>query len=307
MNPHRLSGKQERRVSEYERDLPEFDAVYTMMADELRERGWQRMQRDDRTYGSQLPWAKTWHRFRLRPGEMTIYAGPNGSWKSLTVGHMLGHCAWHGERVFAASLELVADDQIARLSRQMLCNLHPTRERYDALHDRLGDNLMVYDFVGRLRPERAVALARYAAAELQAQHVLVDNLTMVVPPGRDADEQAARFVAGLYQVGRDTGAHVHLIAHIRKPDDDTRELTRYDIRGTGAAPDMVDNCVMMWLNEGKRRAIDAGRDDRREEPDLWVKVDKQRHGAYRGKLGFWQHEGSLRLCESGIDDPEPYC
>jgi twinkle protein len=306
-DPHRLSGRQERRVSEYERELPEFDAVYTMMATEMRERGWQRLQRDIDTYGSQLPWPKTWRRFRLRPGEMTLYAGPNGSWKSLTVGHMMGHCAWHGERVFVASLELTADDQIARLSRQMLCAESPSRERYDALHNRLGDHWMLYDFVGRLRPERAVALARYAATDLQAQHVCIDNLTMVVPPGRDADEQAARFVAGLYQVGRDTGAHIHLIAHVRKPDDDGRELTRYDTRGTSAAPDMVDNCVMIWNNEAKRRAADAGRDDHREEPDIWVKVDKQRHGRYRGRMGFWRHETSLRLCESAVDILEPYC
>lgn len=303
---HRLSGKQEQRVSEYERELPEFDAIFTAASSELRERGWQRMQRDLNSYGAALPWRKAESRFRLRPSETTIWSGPNGSWKSLTVNFILGHLAFCGQRVFVASLELTADDQLARLATQMLCNSKPTRSRYDALMDRLADNLMVYDFVGSVRPERAVALARYAATDLQAQHVLIDNLTMVVPPGRDADERAARCVAGLYQVGRDTGACMHLIAHVRKPDEGNRFLTRYDIRGTGAAPDMVDNVVMMQINEGKRAARENDDPRRDEEPDVYMTVDKQRHGTYRGRMGFWQHETTMRLCECGFDTPEAY-
>jgi twinkle protein len=302
---HRLDGKQEARVSQYERELPEFDAIFTCASSDIRERGWQRLQRDE-NYGSAMPWHKTHRKFRLRPSETTIWAGPNGSWKSGTVNFILGHMAYHGERAFVASLELTADDQLARLSWQMLCNRHPVRSRYDDLMDRLGDNLMIYDFVGQVRPQRAVALARYAAVELQAQHILIDNLTMVVPPGRDADEQAARFVAGLYQVGRDTGAHIHLIAHVRKPEDQNRMLTRYDIRGTGAAPDMVDNVVMMQINEAKRAAQERDSGAMTEEPDLWVTVDKQRHGGYRGRFGFWQYDTTLRLGENGVDLPEAY-
>ena len=303
---HRLTGRQEKRVSEYERALPEFDAIFTAASADMRERGWQRLQRNTDTYGEPLPWGKTQQRFRLRPSEMTIWAGPNGSWKSLTVNYILGDLAYRGSRVFVASLELTADDQLARMARQMLCAEHPVRSRYNRLMDQLGDNLIVYDFVGRIRPERAVALARYAATDLQAQHVLIDNLTMVVPPGRDSDEQAAKFCAALYQVGRDTGAHIHLIAHVRKPEDSARILNRYDIRGTGAATDMVDNVVMMQVNEAKRVAVDNGKTDRDEEPDLWLTVDKQRHGSYRGRLGFWQVQTSLRLAQSGIDSPEPY-
>jgi twinkle protein len=302
----RLNGAQETRVRDYERELPEADKVFTLASGELRERGWARLQRKEDAYGAALPWPKTETRFRLRPSETTVWAGPNGSMKSLTVNFILAHLAYHAQRVFVASLELTADDQIARIARQMLCNPYPTRARYDALMDRLGDSLMVFDFVGQVRPERAVALARYAATDLQAQHVLIDNLTMAVPPGRDSDEKGARFVAGLYQVGRDTGAHMHLIAHVRKPDDDSRFLNRYDIRGTGAAPDQVDNVVMVQTNETKRKSMEGGSDAKREEPDLFVTVDKQRHGGFRGRMGFWFYERSLRLAESGIETPQEY-
>jgi twinkle protein len=302
----RLGGVQESRVREYERELPEADKVFTLASGDLRERGWHRLQRREDEYGAALPWAKTRTRFRLRPSETTIWAGPNGSMKSLMTNFVLAHLAFHGERVFVASLELTADDQIARIARQMLCNPYPTRARYDALMDRLGESLMVYDFVGQMRPERAVALARYAATDLQARHVLIDNLTMAVPPGRDSDEKGARFVAGLYQVGRDTGAHMNLICHVRKPDDDSRILNRYDIRGTGAAPDQVDNVVMLQINEPKRRAINSGSDSKRDEPDLLMTVDKQRHGGFRGRLGFWFYERSLRLVESNVETPQDY-
>ncbi len=296
----------ERRIDRYEKPLQEFDKVLTAASSDMVERGWARLQRDTDNYGSQLPWPKTRTRLRLRPSETTIWAGPNGSLKSATVNFILAHLAWHGERIFMASLELTADDQLARIAKQMLANPHPVRSRYDALMERLGDQVALYDYVGHLRLERAVALARYAATDLQANHVLIDNLTMVVPPSRDSDGLAAKFVAGLYQVGRDTGAHIHLIAHVRKPDDDNRFLNRYDIRGTGAAPDMVDNCVLIQRNEAKQKAIDAGKNDRYEEPDLWMTVDKQRHSPFRGRIGFWLYETNLRLGESGLDVPKPY-
>lgn len=302
---YRLSGREEKRVAEYERPLPEADAIFTMLAEDIRERGWQRLTRNHAEYGAALPWAKTHSRFRLRPSEMTLWAGPNGSWKSLTVGHILAHQAILGARVLIASLELTVEDQLARMATQLLGTDKPTRERYDGLLDALGDNLLVYDFVGRLRPERAVALARYACTELQVQHALIDNLTLVVPPGRDGDEASARFVAGLYQVGRDTGAHVHLICHVRKPDDDRRVMNRYDIRGTGAATDMVDNVVMLQTNEIKRAAGERG-EAQPSDPDLWMTVDKQRHGGYRGRMGFWTHETSLQLIGSGIESAMVY-
>lgn len=311
VRPARIAGH-ERGIDRYMKELPEAEKVLTLQSSDLRERGWARLQRNVDDYGSDLPWPKTKTRFRLRPGEMTIWAGPNGSFKSATVNFILAHLAWNGERVFLASLELTVDDQMARLAKQMLGSAHPIRSRYDGLMDRLGDSLALYDFVGRVKPERAVALARYAATDLQAQHVLIDNLTMVVPPGKDSDGTAANFVAGLYQVGRDTGAHIHLIAHVRKPDDDGRILNRYDIRGTGAAPDVVDNCVLIQRNEAKRKAEDDFRmgrtqvNPKREDPDLWMNVDKQRHAPFSGRMGFWVYETNLRLAESGIDHPEPY-
>jgi twinkle protein len=302
-----MAGAAEAHLKAYERDLPEIDVVYTLMASGMRERGWNRLQRDVSTYGSALPWHKAQAKFRLRPSEMTIWAGPNGSLKSATVNFILADRAFHGDRVFLASLELTADDQIARLAMQLTGTDRPTRPQFDDIMDRLGDNLTVYDFVGGMRPERAVALARYAASELQAQHILIDNLTMVVPPGRNSDEQAARLVAALYQVGRDTGAHIHLIAHVRKPDEGVKVLTRYDIRGTGAAPDMVDNCVLMWRNEGKVRARDNDDDSKRDEPDIYFNVDKQRHAPWRGVLGFWLYESCMRLGEKPFEAPGSYC
>lgn len=290
------------RIAQYERELPEADSVFSLASEALRERGWARLSRREESYGDSLPWPKTADRFRLRPHETTIWAGPNGSKKSLTVNWILGHLAWEGRRIFVASFELTADDQIARLARQFTDTAYPSRDRYDALVERLSDNLCVYDFVGQIRPERALALARYAATDLQCHHVLIDNLTMVVPPSRDSDEKGARFVAGLYQIGRDTGCHMHLICHVRKPEDPNRILSRYDIRGTGAAPDQVDNVVMLQNNEAKAKADNPDP----TEADLIMTIDKQRHSSFRGKMGFWFYERSLRLAESGVNPPGAY-
>jgi twinkle protein len=289
---------QEPGIFKYEKSLPEADSIFTMASQDLRERGWARLSRREEDYGDSMPWPKTNKLFRLRPHETTIWAGPNGSKKSLTVNWILGNLAFAGTKVFFASFELTVDDQIARLTRQFTDCINPERHRFDRLMDKLDENLCVYDFVGQIRPERALALARYAAQDLGCKHILIDNLTMVVPPGKDADEKGARFVAGLYQIGRDTGAHIHLICHVRKPEDVKKQLSRYDIRGTGAAPDQVDNVVMLQLNETK--------EENNTEPDIYMTIDKQRHGAHRGRMGFWFYERSLRLAESGINPPERY-
>lgn len=298
------------KLKAYERDLPPLDVVRTLASETVREEGWARYAMEEDSRGSPLPWRKLLSKLRLRDGEMTIWAGPNGSLKSATVNFVLGTLAiQRNESSFIASMEMTLPDQVARLARQMLAEPRGTPElrgAFDELMGKLDDKIMLYDYVGQLKPTRVVALARYAAVELRARHILIDNLTMVVPPGKDTDEQGARFVAGLYQVGRDTGSHIHLIAHVRKPDGSGRILNRYDIRGTGSAPDMVDNVVMLQMNELKRLARDRNEltDVMAREPDITMHVDKQRHGWYVGLQNFWIHPPTLRLLESGIEVPE---
>jgi twinkle protein len=125
---------------------------------------------------------------------------------------------------------------------------------------------------------------------------------MIVPPGHNSDEQAARFVAGLVQIARETGIHVHLVGHIRKPED-ARRLSRYDWRGTGACADMVHNVLIVQGNAKKRGAEERGDSTYDKDPDTSLIVDKQRNGASCAPIGLWWWDKSLSWAESGLDRP----
>ena len=222
---------------------------------------------------------------------------------------MLGALAFQwalqGRRTLVCSLEMDVGTQLIRMARQALCKSDFNYDEMDLLQMRVGLDLFFFDFVGQVSPDRIFSLCSYAATQMKVSHIVIDNLTMVVPPGRNSDEDAARFVAGLVQIGRETGIHIHIVGHIRKPDDDKR-LSRYDWRGTGACSDMVHNVFIVQSNSKKRKANEQGKGyEFDKEPDHYVRVDKQRNGEYQGDIGLWWRYKSLNWSESGFEQPIP--
>ncbi len=79
--------------------------------------------------------------------------------------------------------------------------------------------------------------------------------------------------------------HVHLIAHGRKPIDESKPPTKYDLRGSAAISDQAHNVCMVWA-KAKKAAVEAagGRnveDKWLEQPGAVVSVEKQRAASRR--------------------------
>jgi twinkle protein len=259
---------------------------------------------DDLRFGAAMPWPKTHERMRFRPGEVSAWIGPNGDGKSLLTGFLMAHWATQEQRCLTLSLEMSIRMQLKRILRQLACSEKITRETaIDLTIRRLGNWMAFLDHVGHIDPDETVRLLDFAIRRMKFEHVLIDNLTMICPPSRENDEKSSRFVADLVRIARETGCHIHLVGHIRKPDDD-RRLTRYDWRGTGATVDMVHNVVIVQRNMKKARAEEEGVFS--DDPDCWLIVDKQRNAEFTGKFGFWFRSPSLRLVESLVDHPQPY-
>lgn len=265
------------------------------------ERAWARIQQADALYGDAMPWAKTHAKIRFRPGEVTAWIGPNRDGKSLLLGYLAAHWALQETSVLICSLEMDVGTQLKRISRQLLCTESPSKRDFEMLLARLL-YLRFFDHVGHLLPHQVLAAVKYAAVGAMARHVVVDNLTLIVPPGRNTDEVSAVFVRGLVEVARDTGCHIHLVGHVRKPDEE-RLLNRYDWRGTGACPDMVHNVIVIQANEKKRRAIERGDFSKSADGDVFITVDKQRNGEFHGRMPFWWRPAALQLVEYGNDAP----
>ena len=261
---------------------------------------------DDGTAGDPLPWAKCATKLRLRPSEMTVWAGSNGSAKSTMLSEVMGSLAVSGKRVVILSLEMPAYSVAAKMAIQALANRHPARARIEAWADAIGENLCFLDMTGDIEPAECIRLVRYCAHELGTQHILIDNLTKIVSADNEHTEQQRKFTAQLHRTAIDTGMHVHLVAHTRKPSDDEKQPpNRYEVAGSRTLIDQPDNVVMIWRNRAKERKENMGELEKAEQPDLVLNVDKQRHADYTGYIAFWFDRYCYRLNGDYGDRAQP--
>lgn len=254
---------------------------------------------------SGLPWSKTLDQIRFRRGEVSLWAGANNSGKSMLLSHVVLGFLRQGERACIASFEMKPIKQLERMSRQVAQGPRPSDSSVDRMLDWLAGKLWFYDQQGTVRPEMVYAVCRYVADKHKARHVVIDSLMKCV---RGADDYNAQkdFVDELTALARDLDIHIHLVHHIKKPDDEGKVPGRYDAKGAGEISDQVDNVFMVWRNKPKERIAD--REARGEAisekesktlaaaPDVLLVCDKQRNGDWNGAVSLWFHAGALQYC-----------
>jgi twinkle protein len=251
--------------------------------------------------GKVLPWVKSEKLFRLRPSELTVWAGENRAGKSALLNMVTMGLAAQDERILIISLEMKPTDTIDRALRQFARSYDPRARDVDALLTWADGKVWLYDYVGAASLERLLPAMRWAVAELGVTHIVIDSLMRLGLAETDYDKQKAA-IDELCTFKHDTGAHVHLVAHSRKPAQGAGkgDVGRYDVKGTGTISDLADNVIVVVRNEAKEKAIVAGKDVPEDEPDTVLVVDKQRHGsAWTGALKLWY----VGYCQQWIEKP----
>lgn len=241
--------------------------------------------------GDALPWSKTMHTIRLRPGEVSVWPGINGHGKSLLTAHVALDLIAQDRRVCIASLEMPPVKTLQRMARQAIGNSKPTDQIQVQFIDWLGRKLLIYDQHGRADPKFMLALMRYAALELKVRHFFLDSLMMVCR-GEDDYNGQKDFVTEVCAVAHDTGMHVHLIHHTRKLKDEDEVPGKFDAKGSGSITDQVDNVFTVWRNKRKEQERQNGNCDE-SKPDAVLVCDKQRHGEWEGWVRLWFDPESL--------------
>jgi len=255
--------------------------------------------------GLGLPWAKTHSLFRLRPHEVTLWHGFNGHGKTMVLSHVVKHLMVQGERVCIASMEMRPEATMERMTRQATASASPN---VTAIRDfaRWTDNkLWLYDQQGMVRPERLIAVMRYAHEKLGVGHFVIDSLLKCSLAEDDYNGQKA-FVDQLCAHARDTGQHVHLVAHSRKPKDEHTPPGKYDIRGSGSISDQVDNVCTVFRNKKKEDDIASNKAtmSTHDQFDCLLIVEKQRHGEWEGKINLWFERDSMSYTQHIDDRPD---
>jgi len=233
-----------------------------------------------------MPWLRTHQDFNLRSGEVTLWGGINGHGKSQIVGQVVLELAKQGQRIALASLEMRPAASMARMARQAYGADIPPKDYLRKFGAWTDEKLWVYDHVGSVRADVMLAVIRYAVDKFAVQHFVVDNL-MKCGMGEDDYNGQKSFVDGLCTIAKDTGCHIHLVLHVKKGRDEFAMPTKFDIKGSGAITDLVDNAFIVWRNKKKEIDARSGVDFAPDEPDAMLLLVKQRHGE--------GHEGEYRL------------
>lgn len=248
--------------------------------------------------GARSPWPKADALVRFRPAEVSLWIGVNDSGKSLVTSQVaLGLCQ-QDERACIASLEMPPRKTMFRMTRQAAGTNDPPLPFQRKFFGWTDGRLWIFDHVGQVDPARIIAVIRYCGDRLKITHFFLDSLMRCVR-GEDDYNGQKDFVTDLCAVAQETGVHVHLIHHTKKPADDTHRPNRFDAKGSGAISDQVDNVFTVWRNKPKERALENERleEAAREEWEakfdaLWI-CDKQRHGEWEGSIGLWFNARSM--------------
>ena len=247
----------------------------------------------DRFYGqgAQTNWtrtgfSKTDGKFDIRPGEMTVWAGINGHGKTTYLSHVMLNLMQSGQKVCLMSLEMKPAETMAKMVMQASGSGQPSMKFIREFHKWTDNKLWIYDHLGRVAPSRALAVSTYVRKELGIDHIVIDSL-MKCSAGMASDDYSAQrdFVDGLCVIARDTGLHVHLVAHMRKGENERTAPGKFDVKGAGEITDLIDNLVIVCKN--LRKPTKADEDTQSPDPDAFVLVAKQRHHPWEGSFAFW--------------------
>jgi len=257
---------------------------------------------------------KARHFLEFLPGDTTAWTGFNGHRKSMFTSQVQLDLCDQGERVLVASFEMTPARSLGRMARQAAGEAIPSDPWLDAFHAWTDDKLWIFDHLGRISPEQVIALCYYFAEDLKGNHVFIDSMMMVCESEEHLDEQK-QFTTDIVRVGLETGMHMHLVTHGKKPQngDESKPMSKYDMRGAAAISDQCPNVAVVWANMAKKLKLEenrqAGRTSEEEllaQPDALLAVRKQRNSGWEGTLKFWFDENSLRFTDSRTAPVEPY-
>ena len=250
---------------------------------------------DPNKKGESLPW-DCMNGLKIRPGEVTLVAGQNFAGKSALLTQCITQWVRGNQKVLLISPEFSPELNLARIVQQVAGKLPVDIEEADvsAVLAFLEGKFMIYDAVGSVDIDDLMAVMYFAAEEHGVTMAAIDNLTVMKLPAGDVNQSQGELMASLVQTARQTGVHVHIVCHTRKPQLG-EQVSRYNIRGASQLSDLADNILMVERNESKEKKladINLDAEDRKEirmRADTRLHCLKQRHGSAWvgvGKLFF---------------------
>lgn len=212
--------------------------------------------REHENYGWELPFKFP---MRIRPSEMTLFTGDNGSGKSSMLGQIAIVCGKQftgNEKVVIASMEVPPEITLWIMARQLLgvgkLEQNPENERKiaDALAW-LNQRVLLYNFLGITDWRELLNTFIYAREHLNGAIFIVDSVMRIGIPDDDYALQgmvAMQFAD--FAIKR--GAHVFLVVHENKGEGPQKNK----VRGSKQWTDNAHNVCAIKRNESKSEKLE---------------------------------------------------
>jgi len=214
--------------------------------------------------------------FEFRRGELSVWTGYNGHGKSLMLSQVLLGLMAQGERVMVFSGELTPERQLKRTVKQAAGLDRPSVPYIDAIGAWMTDKMWFFNVVGSSGIDRLLQVFLYANKRYGMHHFVIDSLMMTDVPEDGPGSMTAQkdAVRKLCDFAKRNGCHLHLVAHPRKGQDESKGPGKLDVAGSSKITDGADNVFTVW----SARKDEADADVDPEKPDARLELQKQRNG-----------------------------
>ena len=248
--------------------------------------------------GTQVPWQIP---FRIRDGELTIVTGFSGAGKSLAWSHLIAADLAAGQSACIASLEIKPRKTLWILARQLL-GFTPKEQKpiRDAMAWMDG-KLWLFDNGGSAPPAKIFEAFAYAARRYGVKRFVIDSLLFCGFAEDDYNGQK-KFAEECKNFAETYDAHLYLVCHSRKKEDESGTPGKFDVRGGAALTDAAFNGFSVWRNYKKTEALASAvtpeqRVKANELSDGGIKLWKQRETGDLPTLMLWLHAESGQFHE----------
>jgi hypothetical protein len=188
-------------------------------------------------------------------------------------------------------------EAIVEMSYQMIAGTTRVDELYEEkIASWLADRVMAYDRIDSIKPEEAIQMVIHAAKN-GCKLILLDCLFMI--EGICADVEAEQlFTQKLAEVGKRFSVAILLIHHMRKPEQNEKKIpSKSGFIGSSHMVNASLSCAIVWKDFELIGIRDQGMPSEEHEPDMVLKIDKNRHFKFHGNVALYEHPSRL-VCES---------
>lgn len=227
----------------------------------------------DKEPGEETPWALP---FLFRPGEVTVWQGYAKHGKTVAIDFcMTNLAARYGIKSCRASLEIPGKKTLQNTGRQIMGKRKPQDEKeFNRLVDWMDRFFWIYDHVGEAAPDRLLEVLRYVAKKYGVKHFVLDSLMRIAIDEEDVKRIKA-FMNELCAFAIEFGAHIHIVAHSKKPDSKHPEEkcwpSKYDVKGFSEIVNIAGNIVCVWRNKAKEKQL-YDLEDMPDDDDKYMKM-----------------------------------